>query len=602
MLRLKSSEINLDVEPTLEYFTERNNMNYKIVDKTLLSYSNCFLLYEGTIKSVLDNSNNKTKKVFIVEINYIDKSTLNNLNNKKQFEYSIKISDEFSEEKCLKRIGFEYNEEENSFLIIYDKENKEYFDFKSRAHSRMLKLYYFMALGKQIRNFHNVFNISMGLIHPELLFIDTATKQLFTVDNIFYGIVQLVNKEMNFDILSYYGYLQINKIGAIADSYPSQNKGVMKQQIHFKCDVIILTLILMYLFGTKTYDTELYEFNQTVNSGTKLKIEIDDEDSITSIINDTLGTKNLFETEKVKDINFIMTKIEIMLSRELKEEKLNIHSNYVCLNCGLKMTKNHMCETSQIKTTQKDEKLSLLYDKIENIPKIQVIPLKRYQKIEDIDEGIFSKIKRANDEIILFIKKEEKKFNNLILYVNELLLKTKNSKIEALNVECEKTRQKLKNILDLFEQLSQEKSDISVISKYEKELADLLIGVNKVYEDFKNFVSSYQRTLSHFNFDEKISDLLKEVQKEYLTFISSISTQYKTFIEDSNKYVKLLNDYISQFPKKEVIEKEETPQKLKIEHIKKDAGIIHRLNTAVNFNRNNFTELSESEDIELKSN
>ena len=124
MLRLKSSEINLDVEPTLEYFTERNNMNYKIVDKTLLSYSNCFLLYEGTIKSVLDNSNNKTKKVFIVEINYIDKSTLNNLNNKKQFEYSIKISDEFSEEKCLKRIGFEYNEEENSFLIIYDKENK----------------------------------------------------------------------------------------------------------------------------------------------------------------------------------------------------------------------------------------------------------------------------------------------------------------------------------------------------------------------------------------------------------------------------------------------------------------------------------------------
>ena len=35
MLRLKSSEINLDVEPTLEYFTERNNMNYKIVDKIL---------------------------------------------------------------------------------------------------------------------------------------------------------------------------------------------------------------------------------------------------------------------------------------------------------------------------------------------------------------------------------------------------------------------------------------------------------------------------------------------------------------------------------------------------------------------------------------
>lgn len=135
-----------------------------------------------------------------------------------------------------------------------------------------------------------------------------------------------------------------------------------------------------------------------------------------------------------------------------------------------------------------------------------------------------------------------------------------------------------------------------------KELADLLVGVNKVYEDFKNFVSSYQRTLSHFNFDEKISDLLKEVQKEYLTFISSISNQYKTFIEDSNKYVKILNDYISQFPKKEVIEKEETPKKLKIEHIKKDAGIIHRLNTAVNFNRNNFTELSESDDIELKSN
>ena len=541
MLRVSTRDFKLKGDSVLEYFAERNSTNYKIIDKNFLVSNNCFSLYEGASKDPSEK-NQKIKKVFIIELYYVDKENLNNQQNKKQFEFSTKNVLEVND-NCLKRIGFDYNEEKNIFSIVYEKESKEYINLKNKTcNSRLLTLYYFLSLLKTVKTFHINYNISFGLIHPDLLFLDSASHQLYTVDNIFFGIVQLVNKTKNIDILNYYGYLKLDKLDSICNSYPIQNKVLNIPQLHYKCDIILLCILLKWLFSKKTYDYELFDLFQQINNESEINYAIENDKKLSNIIKDTLNYENGFIFEKIKDVSYLITKIEGMVNKELKDDKLNVNMPFVCLNCGMKLLKNHMCKSLEMKENKNNEKIiKELIEKVNNIPVIQATQLNLYEKIEEIDSNLFIKINKVNQDILLYIKKEETKFNEIINYINDLLLKTKAVKIEKINEECEKTKKILNETIIVFENINKtdKLKDIS-----EKNLQNILEKVRIAFESFQDFVLNSQKSLNHFNFDEKLNDIIIEMKNEYLSFIDSINKHYSFYLDTTNQYISTLNIYV----------------------------------------------------------
>lgn len=231
-----------------------------------------------------------------------------------------------------------------------------------------------------------------------------------------------------------------------------------------------------------------------------------------------------------------------MVNKELKDDKLNVNMPFVCLNCGMKLLKNHMCKSLEMKENKNNEKrIKELIEKVNNIPVIQTTQLNLYEKIEEIDSNLFIKINKVNQDILLYIKKEETKFNEIINYINDLLLKTKAVKIEKINEECEKTKKILNETIIVFENINKtdKLKDIS-----EKNLQNILEKVRIAFESFQDFVLNSQKSLNHFNFDEKLNDIIIEMKNEYLSFIDSINKHYSFYLDTTNQYISTLNIYV----------------------------------------------------------
>ena len=605
-------------DPTLEYFIDKNSSSYQIIDKVVIKHTNAFILYEGIIKDLTESSNvNNIKKVFIIELPYISINLLSNQNSKQLFENIMNIP--IPSTHCLKRIGFSFDPNANSFSIVYDKENKEHFTHLFKAETKTIttlyKLHYFYSLCKVVNSFHtnHKHNIPLSLIHSDLLFLDTKTKQLYTVDSIFYAIVQLLIQEpfLYKDILVYYGYIHFpSSIDNISKYYKSDSKYDNINMNIFLNDIVLLCVVLIQIFLPKSdFDDLLNECVCAFNLKTQpLFITNMNNKVIALMVNDILKL-NTFDISKIGNINDLISRIESLIKSNTNAGEKTKLNNFVCLYCGAEMTKKHDCDDDDFNDfgdeNKNEENIEMIYkqisETIESIPQIQELNIKNtLDKINTIDTSIFKQVGIANESILKFIKSQEQKYNELIVYINNLLLRMKNIKVDGLNAHVEefknelnKANEMLKEVYDEDNQDTSRKEEFDVIKS---KLEQCENNMKKSFEEFTSFVSNSQKIQGRFNFDTKLEDLMNELKTLFNEFINKIKSYYQDYTLEISKYQNSLDEYINQFDNN-VITDEDNGNKNEDNEIKDDNFYTNEVNVKTKGGNN---ETNDGNNNEIK--
>ena len=572
MIRISSKDIcKYKYDPILEYFIDKNCSSYQILDKVVIKHTNAFILYEGIIKDLTESSNvNNIKKVFIIELPYISINLLSNQNAKQIFENIMNIP--IPSTHCLKRLGFSFNPNTNSFTIVYDKDNKEHFTHLFKAETKTIttlyKLHYFYSLCKVVNSFHtnHKHNMPLSLIHSDLLFLDSKTKQLYTIDYMFYAIVQLLIQEpfIYKDILSYYGYIHYpSSIDSITKYYKSDNKYDNINMTIFLNDIVLLCIVLVQVFLPKSdFDDLLNECVCAFNLKTPpLFISNMKNKVIALIVNDILKL-NTFDISKVGNINDLISRIESVIKSNTNAGEKTKLNNFVCLYCGAEMTKKHDCDDDDYNDfgneNKNEQNIEMIYkqisETIESIPQIQEMNIDNtLDKINTIDTSIFKQVGIANESILKFIKNQEQKYNELIVYINNLLLRMKNIKVDGLNAHVEKFKEELKKanemLKEVYDEDNQDTSRKEEFDEVKLKLEECENNMKKSFEEFTSFVNNSQKIQGRFNFDTKLEDLMNELKSLFSEFINKIKSYYKDYALEISKYQNSLDEYIDQFDK-----------------------------------------------------
>ena len=534
-----TSKIAYDIDLDLDFFVAKKK-NFQVLQKKLLYFCNLFSLFEAQI----DIKEKKTD-CFLIEIN-CSSALLSTKKARTVFEWMD--NDDSERKNCLKRLGYFFEDEQSILSVFYDKEDVEYFPLIERNDNE--KLFYLFSLCDIMKNSSTKNERGSGILHPNLLFRNSE-KKLLTVDDFFWSfkVTLLLQNQPDIDILKYYfGFLIDEELHFDINSM-SEIRAKLQET-----DVLSICVLFKYISNCErmSYESICTDLSDWLNSEKE-----EDEKGISKPIVSEIIQKSS-DRISVKSITEFEDELEKFIkSRIIKDEQLTCR-DFLCLECGEIKVEGHRCERKENRRSRvsKDEYEEILHE-IDLLPQLKINSL--YPTLDKIDQGINEQVKNESIDIFLIINKEQKKLNDLIDYINDLLKKTKDRYTESLSSKCTETKEKIAAIIGTFEKFyvrfKNEKKE-SFVSKASKDIEDFDTALQENLEELRisaeeleNFFYQSQSTLSHLDFDSRLEDQMRELRKEYNNLVSFTSKYFNEYLDISNKHNRTLISYLKAFNK-----------------------------------------------------
>lgn len=517
------------------------SLTTQIDQKILLYFSNAFSLFEGVYLK---------KKVFVIELNYLTVEMVKKINNVSQFQNNtLKY---IPDDKNLVRIGYFYNINESLFTIIYEKGNMTPWILPKDS-STLQRYQYFYSLLTIVSSFHNK-GYSLGLIHPGLIFFDESIK-MYTLDNMFYAIIPLIDKKENIQLMSYFGYFQSNIYEQIISSYESNNTN---DSLFLKTDIIMLCVIFKFLFSKKSYDAILCECEVYMNTQNS-RFHIENEPGLTQFFDD-MATNDY---NKISTIKQMIQTFSQIFTKETQKANPNLAA-FACIKCGIKhntYSTFHKCEEKKGKKKRDlktKEQLDSLDEQIGNMPHLKTVSLyNQYSQKEDL---LYKEIELLQNDIVILISNEEKKFNIIMDYAQNMFKEIEKEKRRVLNDKIKQFEEIIQKLTDDFVAKIKKARNISIMSYKMSKKRDSVIQLESesLYsyittldnqkkelkdseKEYEEFVKNSQKIFGHPNYEAKLEDLMNKIKEEYMRFINvtiDYLYEFQEKIEENNEVLK----------------------------------------------------------------
>lgn len=510
-------------------------------------------LYRSTIFNIFETNISNTV-VYKVDLSYIS-NEIYNLHK----HYLSSLNESFPKENFLKRIDVSYDPMTNTLSLFYEKRNTEFLLKEESTLSslpKLFKLYYFNCLCNIAKTLHDK-DISFGLIHPYLLFVDKFDKsKLFTFDEAFYGISLMTFKTNFIEIYPYFGCLDYVNRDEIIKSFNKNSDNKTKLQV--KCDIVSLCMLFDFFMKddnySKTYDHIVNEYENKVimmdanfSNGNK---------DIEYMFNDVFN----IDLNKIGNINTLIKKTNELIKKELKGNLCEINKVF-CFECGNKKEiKNHKCSKNHLKEKKTNElinkELSNLDEIVDNLELVQDFQL--FDSVIKAGNEVFPKAEKKFGELFRKIRIEMDKYNQLTKQNKQLIENTKNDKLKVLDDSFKKTQELISNNINNYksEVISIKKAfrkkklfhsrneTIEKIAQYiaskEEEIENNIYEIERIISEISNNINQI-KVIASFTNQAKIDDLILKVINEYSTL--------------TNKYCAILNffEIICEFSDKKLI-------------------------------------------------
>jgi hypothetical protein len=584
---------NLLEEDTVE-------MDYGEIPLTEINYiqikssCNLFDIYEGVYKK--DN-----KPVIITTIKFLDiisnieefhKRMVNNkINEDKFLDRSIASRKTVQ----LKKLGYYFNNAENYLSYIYYKEDftiinlEELFLSIKCEDRKIVKLQLFHDIIKTMKIYHR-FNKRYSIIHPMMFVL--CDRGFSLMDLFLDDIIQTVDRFKNFQLCSFFGYFEMDKISEI-DEFDKIEKNRTYEN-YYNTDIILCVLNLAFLFSPQNKnifgDSNLYEklvhdlqkdYLTKNASFNNFLLNVKDE-KIKKFISKHLFL-NIKDFSKIEDF---LGDFEKMLIEEYdlffcfdcdeKEENydenlmkvdLNINElkflNYSCFHILCRICKNsnsHKCKDiheSNFSFFHKhySSEVKRLIDITDRLPPLDE-ELKLFSEFDEPLKKVFSEISNEHIKLDRLVRKEDEKLNSILQYTDQILNKRITDDIEQIDLlynDLEKRVLKLKIQIEEInigkENPDKKLEQINNILK-EENLEDYVLTLDNTIKNFESFLNKTQEMKNRTNFDIRVHNVLDKMQQKtnnLFNQVSEISLNQRDFLKSLDISAEIITKILKEY-------------------------------------------------------
>ena len=526
----------LKVESSFDFL----NKNYKnqtlILSTPVFDFFNAIYVKDFQRVGTVQTFNKVENEVFMLKPKFID-----------TLSYNEKILDEIELEKFqhLQRREFIYDKNEKSLFIVYNKQNFRNFNFEDflekhkKSNLKILKLAIFRDLCEQVQQLHQK-SRKLCLIHPALIVQDSESGNYSFAETSLDLFLQNFQIEENFQIGNALGYFSLEQIPTIeTDSYS------------LKTDIVLLSILLVYFFSTKTGHSE-NEDERLTFSFEKIMYEIQRDfliqnNTFSNCLNHVKYEKSIFkflqnqinlDYKLVASLEDFISSFDKLLNEEIKLELCNeckkenaftinkICGDLLCENCNEEHSKckklnDFKNEKISLKVSTLVKQISNIKEKVDNMPVLESKQISEVYKksLQKMFESILNEQQKIEDLVIL----EEEKLNKLLIFLDSQLTNKSVDNFNSIEQKLIELKQKLDVIshqIHSFHQEENENLENSIRNKNKKRTTQMKFFERKIEK--KNSEKIEDLIIQRENFIKENEDILKSIE-EYKTFIRSTS-------------------------------------------------------------------------------